>query len=44
MTHRKQGVLARPGGMDEKVSFFSILLTREDPFKVIPKCEDHDAH
>jgi hypothetical protein len=23
---------------------FSILLTREDPFKVIPKCEDHDAH
>lgn len=23
---------------------FSILLTRENPFKVIPKRKDHDAH
>ena len=45
MTHRKQqGDLVRPVGMDEKVILFSILLTREDPFKVIPKREDHDAH
>ena len=36
-------VLARRGWVGEKVSWFGILLTREDPFKVIPKRKDHDA-
>jgi hypothetical protein len=40
----KRRVLARRGWVGEKVSLFSILLTREDPFKVIPKRKDHDAH
>ncbi len=40
----KRRVLARRGWEGEKVSLFSILLTREDPFKVIPKRKDHDAH
>lgn len=40
----KRCVLARREWAGEKVSWFSILLTREDPFKVIPKREDHDAH
>jgi hypothetical protein len=40
----KRGVLARRGWAGEKVRVFSILLAREDPFKVIPKRKDHDAH
>ena len=40
----KRRVLARRGWAGEKVSLFSILLTKEDPFKVIPKRKDHDAH
>jgi hypothetical protein len=44
VTRRKQCVLARRGWLHEKLRLFGILLTREDPFKVIPKREDHDAH
>ena len=40
----KRRVLARRGWAGEKVSVFSILLTRENSFKVIPKRKDHDAH
>ncbi len=44
MKLEKRRILARRGWVGEKVSLFSILLTREDPFKVIPKRKDHDAH
>jgi hypothetical protein len=40
----KRCVSVRRGWVDEKVSWVSILLTIEDPFKVIPKRKDHDAH
>jgi len=44
MKRGKRRGLARQGWAGGKVSLFSILLTREDPFKVIPKRKDHDAH
>jgi hypothetical protein len=44
MELEKRRILARQGWVGEKVSLFSILLSIEDPFKVIPKRKDHDAH
>ena len=44
MELEKRRILARRGWVGEKVSLFSILLSIEDPFKVIPKRKDHDAH
>jgi hypothetical protein len=40
----KRRVLVRRRWVGEKVSLFSILLAREDSFKVIPKRKDHNAH